>query len=184
MTTTARANPYVPANAPLPPITVTGRLDRLRAAFDEHEVDALVVTTLPNVRYLTGFTGSAAVLTVTKDVALLTTDGRYRTQSAEQVERAGAAGQVEIAIGAGAEQRQAARAALEARRHRPHRARGGQRHLERPAQLGRQRRRRQAGRHRQRRRGVARAQGSRPRSPAWSAPPPSPTPRSSRCSRS
>ncbi len=114
MTTTARANPYVPANAPLPPITVTGRLDRLRAAFDEHEIDALVVTTLPNVRYLTGFTGSAAVLTVTKDVALLTTDGRYRTQSAEQVERAGAAGQVEIAIGAGAEQRQAARAALEA----------------------------------------------------------------------
>jgi len=114
MTTTARTNPYAPANAPLPPITVTGRLDRLRAAFDEHEIDALVVTTLPNVRYLTGFTGSAAVLTVTKDVALLTTDGRYRTQSAEQVERAGAAGQVEIAIGAGAEQRQAARAALEA----------------------------------------------------------------------
>ena len=113
-TTTARANPYAPANAPLPPLTVAGRLDRLRATFDEHEIDALVVTTLPNVRYLTGFTGSSAVLTVTKDVALLTTDGRYRTQSAEQVERAGAAGQVEIAIGAGAEQRRAARAALEA----------------------------------------------------------------------
>jgi Xaa-Pro aminopeptidase len=113
MTTTERANPYSPALAALPPITVTGRLDRLRAAFDEHEIDALVVTTLPNVRYLTGFTGSAAVLTVTRAGALLTTDGRYRTQSAEQVEQAGAGGQVEIAIGAGAEQRRAATSALD-----------------------------------------------------------------------
>ncbi len=112
MTTTTRANPYSPASTPLPAITVTGRLDRLRATFDEHEIDALVVTTLPNVRYLTGFTGSAGILTVTRDVALLTTDGRYRTQSAEQVERAGASAQVEIAIGTVTEQRQAARAAL------------------------------------------------------------------------
>ena len=96
---------------------MTGRLDRLRAAFDEHEVDALVVTTLANVRYLTGFAGSAGVLTVTRDAALLTTDGRYRTQSAEQVERAGAAPQVDITIGPVAEQRKAAQAA--ARRHRP-----------------------------------------------------------------
>ena len=89
-TTRPRANPYTPATAPLPPITVTGRLDRLRDAFDAHEIDALVVTTLANVRYLTGFSGSAGVLTVTRDAALLTTDGRYRTQSAEQVEKAGA----------------------------------------------------------------------------------------------
>ena len=64
---------------------MTGRLDRLRAAFDDLGVDALVVTTLPNIRYLTGFSGSAGVLTVTRDRALLTTDGRYRTQSAEQL---------------------------------------------------------------------------------------------------
>jgi Xaa-Pro aminopeptidase len=113
MTTTARANPYSPATVPLPEITVTGRLDRLRAAFGDHEIDALVVTTLPNVRYLTGFSGSAAVLVVTKDLAVLTTDGRYRTQSAEQLQRAGA-GDVEITIGPGAEQRQAALAALDA----------------------------------------------------------------------
>jgi Xaa-Pro aminopeptidase len=115
MTTTARAaraNPYSPATDPLPEITVTGRLDRLRAAFGDHEIDALVVTTVPNVRYLTGFSGSAAVLIVTEDLAVLTTDGRYRTQSAEQLQRAGAAN-VEITIGAGAEQRQAALAALD-----------------------------------------------------------------------
>jgi Xaa-Pro aminopeptidase len=112
MTTTARANPYSPAGAPLPAITVTGRLDRLRAAFGEHDIDALVVTTLANVRYLTGFSGSAGILAVTKDVALLTTDGRYRTQSAEQLERAGADAQVDVTIGPVTEQRQAARAAL------------------------------------------------------------------------
>ncbi|HEX4433825.1 MAG TPA: aminopeptidase P family protein [Acidimicrobiales bacterium] len=113
MTTTARANPYSPAMATLPPITVTGRLDRLRAAFDEHAVDALVVTTLANVRYLTGFSGSAAVLVITKDQSVLTTDGRYRTQSSEQLQQAGAS-DVEVCIGTGAEQREAARSALTA----------------------------------------------------------------------
>jgi Xaa-Pro aminopeptidase len=112
MTTTARANPYAPATAPLPPIMVTGRLNRLRAAFDEHAIDALVVTTLPNIRYLTGFSGSAAVLVVTKDLSVLTTDGRYRTQSAEQLQQSGAA-EVEVSIGTGAEQRETARAALD-----------------------------------------------------------------------
>ena len=92
MTTTARANPYTPAPAALPAISVTGRLDRLRESFDGHEIDALVVTTLANIRYLTGFSGSAGVLTVTRDVAVLTTDGRYRTQSAEQVEKSGQPG--------------------------------------------------------------------------------------------
>jgi Xaa-Pro aminopeptidase len=120
MTTTARAdrssraNPYAPATEPLPALTVRGRLDRLRAAFDEHEIDALVVTTLANVRYLTGFSGSAGVLVVTPATALLTTDGRYRTQSAEQLQRAGADAQVEIAIGPASEQREAARAVLDA----------------------------------------------------------------------
>ena len=106
--TEARVNPYTPATTALPPITVTGRLDRLRAAFDDLGVDALVVTTLPNVRYLTGFAGSAGVLTVSRAAPLLTTDGRYRTQSGEQLDGAGAAGQVDIEIGPVAAQRKAA----------------------------------------------------------------------------
>jgi len=113
-TTTTRPNPYTPATSALPPILVTGRLDRLRAAFDQHEVDALVVTTLPNIRYLTGFSGSAGVLAVTRGGALLTTDGRYRTQSAEQLDGAGAAAQVDIAIGPVSAQRQAAQDLLRA----------------------------------------------------------------------
>ena len=112
MTTTARANPYAPATTPLPPITVTGRLDRLRDGFDEHEVDALVVTTLANIRYLTGFSGSAGVL-----------DGHPRRRAAHhgrslsdpvgRADRAGRRGaQVEIAIGPVAEQRAAAQLLL------------------------------------------------------------------------
>jgi len=87
----------------LPPISVAGRLDALRARFEGF--DALVVTTLPNVRYLSGFAGSAGLLVVTPQGALLTTDGRYRTQSAEQVRASGA--EVEITIGSMTDQRQA-----------------------------------------------------------------------------
>jgi Xaa-Pro aminopeptidase len=109
---TVTANPYAAPDTALPPISVAGRIDRLRADFDQHGIDALVVTTLANIRYLTGFSGSAGVLTVTRDRALLTTDGRYRTQSAEQLDRAGAAAQVDILIGPAAEQRKAAQALL------------------------------------------------------------------------
>ena len=47
MTTTARRQPVHAGHARRSRRSrVTGRLDRLRAAFDEHEIDALVVTTL------------------------------------------------------------------------------------------------------------------------------------------
>ncbi len=104
----ARRNPYATAAPELPPLAVTDRLDHLRGSFDEHEIDALVVTTLANIRYLTGFSGSAGILTVTRSGALLTTDGRYRTQSSEQIQRAGAAAHVDITIGPVSEQRKAA----------------------------------------------------------------------------
>jgi Xaa-Pro aminopeptidase len=96
------------------PLEVAGRLDRLRDRFETCGVDALIVTNLANVRYLSGFSGSAGVVVVTGKGALLTTDGRYRTQSAEQVASAGVAEQLDIAIGNGEGQRAAVRAALEA----------------------------------------------------------------------
>src|SRR5580698_5111034 len=91
----------------MPPLEVAARLRALRATLGEHEVEGLLITTLANVRYLTGFTGSAGVLAVSADRALLTTDGRYRTQSAEQVAAAGVDTVVDIAIG-GAEAQRAA----------------------------------------------------------------------------
>ena len=49
-----------------------------------------------NIRYLTGFTGSAGCCWSSPTTLLLVTDGRYRDQAAEQVEAAGAAVRIEI----------------------------------------------------------------------------------------
>lgn len=90
---------------------VASRAGRLRERFDEVEIDALLVTDLVNVRYLTGFTGSAALLFVTPDGLLFVTDGRYRDQSAEQLEGNGVEAAIEVANAAG--QRDAVRAAAD-----------------------------------------------------------------------
>ncbi len=75
---------------------VGGRVPRLRQSVEKAGCDALVVTNLTNVRYLTGFTGSAGVLLVRADRALLVTDGRYETQAAEQLSGAGVEADVEV----------------------------------------------------------------------------------------
>jgi Xaa-Pro aminopeptidase len=90
-----------------PPLQVAERIEGLRNRLDPSGVDTLVVTTLPNVRYLTGFSGSAGLLVVTGDGALLTTDGRYRTQAAEQLTDAGHDGTVELCVGGIQAQREA-----------------------------------------------------------------------------
>ena len=82
--------------ADLPPLDFAARLGRLRAGFAEAACDALVVTSLVNVRYLTGFTGSNATLLVTDERLVLVTDSRYRTQAAEQLETAGVEAEVVI----------------------------------------------------------------------------------------
>jgi Xaa-Pro aminopeptidase len=48
----------------------------------------LIVTHLPDIRYLCGFTGSSAALAVTRRSARLFTDGRYSAQAAEEVKAA------------------------------------------------------------------------------------------------
>jgi Xaa-Pro aminopeptidase len=60
---------------------------------------ALLVTGLVNIRYLTGFTGSAAMLFVVPGETVLATDGRYRTQADEQLSASGAEVRVEVAAG-------------------------------------------------------------------------------------
>jgi Xaa-Pro aminopeptidase len=63
----------------LPPETVVSRLTRVRAAVRAAGVDALVVTHLPNVQYLTGFTGSAGAVVLLPQTCLLVVDFRYVT---------------------------------------------------------------------------------------------------------
>ena len=62
------------------------RRSRLGERLAGLEVDGLVVTRLPNVRYLTGFTGSNAQVVVAADgSAVFLTDGRYGAQSSHEV---------------------------------------------------------------------------------------------------
>ncbi len=49
---------------------------------------SLLVTSLPDIAYLCGFTGSSAALAVTRRVTRLFTDGRYSSQAAEEVKAA------------------------------------------------------------------------------------------------
>ncbi len=67
------------------------RRERLRGVLAEQGLDAALVTSLVNVRYLTGFTGSNAALLLTQDSAVLATDGRYidAVSAAERRPRAG-----------------------------------------------------------------------------------------------
>ena len=64
-----------------------GRQKKLRATLEKRKLDALVVTHLPNVRYLCGFTGSAGVF-LAAPRAVFFTDGRYTEQASAQVEGA------------------------------------------------------------------------------------------------
>ena len=57
----------------------------LAERLSELGLDALFVTRLPNVRYLTGFTGSNAQVLVGAEAAVFFTDGRYREQSRHEV---------------------------------------------------------------------------------------------------
>lgn len=53
-------------------------------ALAEHRCDAALVSRLPNVRYLTGFTGSNAILFLSARAAVLFTDPRYDLQAHEE----------------------------------------------------------------------------------------------------
>src|SRR3954451_12004291 len=56
------------------------RLDRLRRTLKKDRAEAYLIVSESNVRYLTGFTGDSSALFVTRDRALMASDGRYTTQ--------------------------------------------------------------------------------------------------------
>jgi Xaa-Pro aminopeptidase len=67
------------------PVAGALRADRVAALLDERELDALLVTNLINVRYLTGFTGTNGLALISSEERLFVTDFRYVEQAAEQV---------------------------------------------------------------------------------------------------
>ena len=66
-----------------PTVVLGRRHDRIRDALRQQSLDALVITGLSNVTYLTNFTGSAAVVILTGERLLFITDFRYQTTIAD-----------------------------------------------------------------------------------------------------
>jgi Xaa-Pro aminopeptidase len=60
------------------------RLEKLRAVFDEYGIDAMLITNDQNRRYMTGFTGTAGFVLITKEEAFLIVDFRYIAQANAQ----------------------------------------------------------------------------------------------------
>src|SRR5205823_9320885 len=63
-----------------------GRLVRLRRALSDQKLNGLLVTHLPNIHYLCGFTGSSGALLVTEGRSVFFTDGRYAEQANAEVQ--------------------------------------------------------------------------------------------------
>ena len=84
----------------LAPMEVAGRIARLRKLLEEAGCEALLVSSHSNVRYLTGFTGSAGLLMVRADDAVIVTDGRYGEQAPAELALSGARARTEALGGA------------------------------------------------------------------------------------
>src|SRR5437868_13425827 len=63
-----------------------GRQQRLIEDLRASHLDALLVTHLPNIHYLCGFTGSSGALLVTEGRSVFFTDGRYAEQANAEVQ--------------------------------------------------------------------------------------------------
>ena len=85
----------------LPAMDVALRADAVRACLDAAGCQALLVTKLENIRWLTGFTGSSALVVVLADRLIFTTDGRYGEQSAQELDAADVTAERTVAGGGG-----------------------------------------------------------------------------------
>jgi Xaa-Pro aminopeptidase len=62
-----------------------GNLDKLRKGMHDAGVPALIVTDIPNIKWLTGFTGTYGLVLLTETEGRFLTDSRYALQAADQV---------------------------------------------------------------------------------------------------
>jgi Xaa-Pro aminopeptidase len=62
-------------------MNLTNRLNKLRAALVEKEIDAILISQPENRHYLSGFDGSAGYLLITPQTAIIATDFRYIEQA-------------------------------------------------------------------------------------------------------
>lgn len=64
------------------------RIDAVRALAGEADLDAVLLSSLPDIRWASGFSGSNGILLVSADAAHFVTDGRYTAQAREEVDGA------------------------------------------------------------------------------------------------
>ena len=57
---------------------------KIKERLDAYGLDAILITSLDNIRYISGFTGSEAIILFCQDERHFLTDSRYTTQAAEQ----------------------------------------------------------------------------------------------------
>lgn len=80
-----------PSRRHLRTLRVTGRAETLCGRLsDEFALDAMLVLSPENIRWLIGFTGSAGTLVVRRDEIVFVTDGRYIEQARAQAKSSGA----------------------------------------------------------------------------------------------
>lgn len=65
---------------------MANRISRVQDRLDDLDTDALFLTSLPNIRWACGFTGSNGLLIVGPGAAHFVTDGRYTEQARAEVE--------------------------------------------------------------------------------------------------
>ncbi|KPL04919.1 MAG: hypothetical protein AMJ73_03260 [candidate division Zixibacteria bacterium SM1_73] len=61
------------------------RIKRIKEILESEKLDLLLVTFLPNVRYLSGYTGTNGLVLISPNGSIFLTDFRYKEQSREQV---------------------------------------------------------------------------------------------------
>ena len=64
---------------------VKNRIKKLRDILQQENLDALLVTFLPHVRYLCGYSGTNGMILISPEISFFLTDFRYQQQAKEQV---------------------------------------------------------------------------------------------------
>ncbi len=103
-----RSRSDLSASFPLPRIEVSRRYAHLVESLRSADLGGLVVTSMTNIRYLSGFSGSTAIMVCPsspEDGGLLITDGRYKTQAEQELREHGSG--ADIFVGSVTEQREA-----------------------------------------------------------------------------
>jgi Xaa-Pro aminopeptidase len=62
------------------PAAIDKRFFQLRFNMEDHKINAAFISYLPNIRYLTNYSGSAASMLITNDEVHFFTDDRYEEQ--------------------------------------------------------------------------------------------------------